>query len=336
MDLLDKYVAEVGKYLPRRTRADIEAEIRSTLEDMLEERTGGGQASEETVSALLKEYGAPRQVAASYGAVQYLIGPRLYPTFVLVLQIAFTVLGMLALIGFGFSVIRAGLSGPEMSAALAQAAGQLINGLFGAFGNIVFIFAILDRTLPASALGDGKDKTWDPADLAKEPDPDRVKYAELIASVFFTVVFVIILNRYPQLVGFGFVDHGQWVYVPMLSPAFFAYLPWINVLSLLGVLLNLWLLRQGYWNTPTRILSLVLKLSAIALALALLAGPPILAIESASLPDALAKLDKLTTLFSFISIPILLAMILGEGIEAIQLIRRLFAPRVSMPFEVRK
>ena len=38
MNLIDRYVTDVGKYLPRRNRADIEAEIRSTLEDMLEER----------------------------------------------------------------------------------------------------------------------------------------------------------------------------------------------------------------------------------------------------------------------------------------------------------
>ena len=36
MKLLDRYVTEVGKYLPRKQRADIEQEIRSTLEDMLE------------------------------------------------------------------------------------------------------------------------------------------------------------------------------------------------------------------------------------------------------------------------------------------------------------
>jgi uncharacterized protein (UPF0216 family) len=38
MNLIDKYIAEVGKHLPRRNRSDIEAEIRSTLEDMLDER----------------------------------------------------------------------------------------------------------------------------------------------------------------------------------------------------------------------------------------------------------------------------------------------------------
>ena len=52
MNLLDRYVSEVGKYLPRKNRADIEAEIRSTLEDMIEERNQAGAADEAAVIAL--------------------------------------------------------------------------------------------------------------------------------------------------------------------------------------------------------------------------------------------------------------------------------------------
>ena len=50
MNLIDKYIAEVGKYLPRKSRADIEAEIRSTLEDMLEERTQASGAGDRACS----------------------------------------------------------------------------------------------------------------------------------------------------------------------------------------------------------------------------------------------------------------------------------------------
>jgi len=39
MNLLDKYIEEVGKRLPRRNRRDLQAEIRSTIEDMLEDRS---------------------------------------------------------------------------------------------------------------------------------------------------------------------------------------------------------------------------------------------------------------------------------------------------------
>lgn len=333
MNLLDRYITEVGKYLPYRTRADIEAEIRSTLEDMLDERTQGGEASEVVISELLKEYGEPRKVAASYGAMQYLIGPRLYPTFELVIKIVLSVLGMVVLISFGFSAIRTGLSGPDMSAALMKAAGQFVSSIFSAFGNIVLIFAILERTLPTSALKD-KATSWDPADLANEPDPDQVKYTHTLLSISFSIIFLVILNNYSQAIGFGFLEQGDWVYISILSPTFFVYLPWLNTLIFLGVILNLWVLRQGVWSNATRAVNLILRLGAIILALVMLVGDPILTISSSSLPDGFEKLGKLATLLNYVSIPILLSIILSEGLDAIKIAKRLLRP--PAPFKIQQ
>ena len=77
MDLIDRYIAEVGRYLPAKNRADIQAELRSSLVDNLEARAGENPSEEDTAQ-VLKEFGPPRKVAASYWPEgQYLIGPRL-------------------------------------------------------------------------------------------------------------------------------------------------------------------------------------------------------------------------------------------------------------------
>src|SRR5512145_2155464 len=107
MNLIDRYIAEVGKHLPRKQRADIQAEIRSTLEDMLEERKPAeGSVDDAMTIALLKEYGSPREVAESYVGPRYLIGPRVYPTFELVTKIVVAVLVAVALAGLGLSLAR--------------------------------------------------------------------------------------------------------------------------------------------------------------------------------------------------------------------------------------
>ena len=74
MEIIDRYTHEVGILLPRKKRTDIEAEIKSTLIDMLEERSSSNQDQDkdEIVLDLLKEYGSPTEVAASYQAEQYL------------------------------------------------------------------------------------------------------------------------------------------------------------------------------------------------------------------------------------------------------------------------
>ena len=91
MNLIDRYVTEVGKNLPLlKGREDIEKELRSTLEDMLEDRasTKGHMRDETMEIELLKEYGSPQKVAATYNPHPYLIGPRLFPFFLFVLKLS--------------------------------------------------------------------------------------------------------------------------------------------------------------------------------------------------------------------------------------------------------
>ena len=66
MTLIELYVADVGRRLWMRGRKDIEAELRSTLEDMLEDRSkkAGRPADEDMMTELLRDYGPPDKVAA--------------------------------------------------------------------------------------------------------------------------------------------------------------------------------------------------------------------------------------------------------------------------------
>ena len=90
MDLIERYVQEVGRRLPRKQRDDVARELRSSLEDSLENRTGVPleQADEEQVVELLLEFGPPQEVAASYQTgPSYLVGPALYPSFIKTMKI---------------------------------------------------------------------------------------------------------------------------------------------------------------------------------------------------------------------------------------------------------
>ncbi|MBK8783002.1 MAG: hypothetical protein IPO22_14615 [Anaerolineales bacterium] len=51
------------------------------MEDMIEDRASTtGQLRDEAMEIeLMKEYGSPQQVAATYNPHPYLIGPRLFP-----------------------------------------------------------------------------------------------------------------------------------------------------------------------------------------------------------------------------------------------------------------
>ena len=336
MKLLEKYVAEVGKYLPRNQRADIEKELKSTLEDMLEERNqaGAGNASslqgEAAIVALLKEYGEPRKVAESYIGPRYLIGPRLYPTFELIVKIVMAVVLGAGLLGYGVSAaITKSFAGTEFFSFLGQFWLGLIGGMMNAFGSIVIVFAILERVLPAKEIEKETAEEWDPADLAKEPDPDEVKMSDAIATIIFTVIGLAIFNLYPNVVGIFFNTDGEWTFIPILSDAFFTYLPWINLLGVLQIVFNLYQLRQRVWTTFTRLCNIVIEVSSIALAIAMLNGPSLIDLSAdklAGTPVAGAA-DVLSKVMGFAPTIALIVVIIVGIFEVVQTIYRLVKTR---------
>jgi len=338
MNLIDKYIAEVGKHLPRRNRADIEAEIRSTLEDMLEERKQTqGTADDAMVIELLKEYGAPREVAESYTGPRYLIGPRVYPTFELVTRIVLIVLFAVALVGLGLGLARSSLTGPEFLKTVGDSALGLLGGLITAFGNIVLVFAILERVLPAKEFEE--EEEWEPAELAREPDPGRVKFGEQIFEMFFLVLFLVIFNLYPGMIGIGFFNENDWVFIaPILTEAFFSYLPWLNILILLQLGFNIILLRRGWWNTGLRVANIVLELAGIALAVAMLRGPGLASLTPAQLAGTpLEDSARLfVTLGNLIPTLVLTIVIIVSSIEVAQMVYQLMKSRFSTTYPVVK
>lgn len=288
MNLIDRYVREIGRKLPQKTRADIEKEIRSAVEDMLEDRSKkeGRAADEEMTIAVLKEYGNPAKVAASYLPERYLIGPQLFPTFWVVVQIVFAVLTGLAIVGLGLHV--AGGSGAPVNiwGSAFELLGQYFSGLMAAFGNIVLVFALIQRFAAGwEFTSTDEEKDWNPRDLPDVEDADQVSAAGTIAEIVFLALGLILFNVYPQYIGiYGFTDQGNF-FTPLFSQAFFSYMPWINLLWGLQLALNIWLLQQRRWQAGSRILSIAIKAGGIGLAYAMLMGPSILGLT----PEALVK-----------------------------------------------
>jgi hypothetical protein len=344
-NLIDTYVSEVGRRLPKKTRADIEAEIRSILQDMLEERSQktGKPVDDDLTLEVLKEYGDPEKVAATYQGERYLIGPRLYPIFMLVLRIVLVVTGVLAAIGLGLALSQT-FGNPQITfETFLKAIGNFGATIMTALGNIVLIFAVLEWALfraggKVEIKGLPKEKEWDPRTLTKVSMPNQVKMGETIAEIVGCFAAIVIFNFYPQIIGFtpslnGLVESGKWAigfgninFVPILSQAFFYFVPYLTLVWALTILLDVILLRMGYWNAVTHICRIGLKIVNIVIAAAMLGVPSLLAITSASLTtafgDAEAARILMTMLSQFVRIALWISII-GNSIEIIRAISRL-------------
>jgi hypothetical protein len=285
MKLIDRYVREIGRRLPQKSRADIEKELRSALEDMLEDRSKqeSRAVDEEMTVQVLKEYGKPEKVAASYLPERYLVGPQLFPTFWMVLQIVFAVLSALALVGLGINLVRAEAVPAAIVKAIFESFTQYFGGLMAAFGNIVLVFAIIQYFSPNLKFEDKKDEEWNPRDLPEVEESNQVSVAGTIAEIVFAVVGLVIFNFYPEIIGFySSTDKGS-AFLPILTQAFFNYLPWINLLWGLQIGLNVMILQQMRWQTGTRWFSIVIKAGEMALAYVMLKGPALVALTAEKL-----------------------------------------------------
>jgi len=285
------------------------------------------------VVELLKEYGSPESVAASYHAPRYLIGPRLYPTFILVTKIVMAALSGALLLTFALSGAFNHAQGPDFVASLGKLAANLLGGVITAFGNLVIVFAILERTMPTFSL-DEENKTWDPVELEKEPDPDRVQTGEQIFSILFTIAGLVLFNLYPQVIGIGFATQDGWVMIPLLSKAFFHYLPWINLLCVLQIILSLYLLRQGAWQTGARVFNILLDAAGVVLAGVMLRGPSLvmLSVEELGKTPLAEAAGTLAPLMQIVPQIVLVVVIVITTIEVVTAVYRLMMRRHQNPF----
>ena len=344
-NLIDAYVSEVGRRLPGKTRRDIEAEIRSILQDMLEERSqnAGKPVDEEMTLEVLKAYGAPEKVAATYQGERYLIGPRFYPIFMLVLRIVLVVTGVLAAIGLGIAISQAVGTPGSFLVTILRAFANFIASSMTVLGYIVLIFAILEWSLYRAGVkldlkNLPKDKEWDPRSLIKVSAPNQVKMGETIVEIVGAFAAIVIFNFYPQIIGFtpslnGALEPGSWAigfgsanFTPLLSQAFFHFVPYLTLVWVLTIILDIFLLRMGHWDAVTRICLIGLKIVNIVIAASMLAVPTLLAITAASLSPAISDPTGANTLINMLNLFIRIALwlsILGNGIEIIRAISRL-------------
>jgi hypothetical protein len=144
--LVERYLTAVRDILPAKQREETVTEIHSLIQDALDDRSkaAGHEPDDEMVTEVLKQFGPPDKIVAPYLPEKYLIGPRLFPIFLMVLRIALPIIAILALVGFWVGLQPSlPLNGSELATNILKSLGNTVTIVFQAFGNIVIIFAIL-------------------------------------------------------------------------------------------------------------------------------------------------------------------------------------------------
>ena len=186
MDLIDRYLAAVRRYLPREQQDDIVRELADSLRSEQEEQQRGtGRAlTADEQTALLKKRGHPWLMASRYLPEQYLIGPALYPYYRRTLMIVvFWVVLPMTLVGGALAAIY--------SEDPTQVWGRMLSGAWNgsmyAVGIVTLVFAVLEKERVRITALDN----WNPERLPAAGEGREVPRTESVLGLVFGFTFLI-------------------------------------------------------------------------------------------------------------------------------------------------
>lgn len=273
--LIDRYLYDVTRRLPEKLRKDIEEELRTLIEDMLEERQDSGQSEEKNIEEVLTELGEPALLAEKYrGDKAHLIGGEYYPLYCQILKVVLICVGVGVLVS---AIVSFFVSAVEMD---ANGMMQLVqdgfidfavipSALIQAFGWVTLVFFFLERE--QVKLQDMK-TSWSVNSLPEIPYKKAViDKGDSIVGIIFAVIFIVVFVCVPELLGAWITDaNGEMVAIPVFNMSIWSkVLPLMVASFVVGIVDDLTKLVVGQYNHIVMWVNVVCSLISIGLTVAL-------------------------------------------------------------------
>jgi hypothetical protein len=216
-DLIERYIYAVTRHLPSRIRSDVAKELDGLIADMLAERCGDIQPTEQDIRIVLTELGTPEELAGKYSGDENraLISGSYFLVYKRILRVVL----LMAAAGIALASILAFCLEWDASlnpyAQFGKAVGQTLAGVIGAgtsaFAIVTLIFAVLERKKVVLNTGDMV-SSLPPVPKAKA----QIKPYEPIAGILWCVIAAVVFLGFPQVAG-AWVDGIGWV--PVFAPS---------------------------------------------------------------------------------------------------------------------
>ncbi len=250
-ELIARYVYAVTRELPENQRLDIDKELRSLIEDMLDERCSGSDPAVTDIEAVLLELGNPRELADKYrGYPHYLIGPELFPTYLTVLKVVAMAIGIAFVVLLFLGLIQQPMNAAE---SIISTLTSFFGAVFQGLAWVTFVFALVEFNANKAHRNELKEvNAWSLKDLPEVPDrKSRIPRGETITGIIFTVLFASVFLFSPGLWGVwvkSSAAEGMTI-IPFFNlDVIQGYMPYIIGLFMLGLIIELLKLISGKWT----------------------------------------------------------------------------------------
>lgn len=268
MSLIDRYISAVAQQLPASRRDDITRELKANILDRMEHfsEQHGRPLTPADESALLRELGHPRVVAASFLPQRHLVSPAWFPFFTQCLIYGLIIVGGVQILAASVSL----LGGGRLS--VGGILGGWIHGSLIMFACVTGVFCALSNLTETANLSPYCH--WKPEDLPPVRQPwQRIglfdSFMEFIGNTFFLVAMQYFL----------WVETAAMPAAPLtVGAGLKSWLMTLSVAAAIAILINLWNLRHAYWTSAKLMLSIVLRLALSGLCIAIAQTPDKLAV----------------------------------------------------------
>ncbi|WP_405095430.1 permease prefix domain 1-containing protein [Micromonospora sp. NBC_01412] len=239
--LTDRYLAATLRAVPAPRREEIATELRASIEDMIEGRTGAGRDADTAEREVLTELGNPDRLAARYADRRLqLIGPTYYLHWQRLLRLLLTFVPALA--GTVVGVVQA-TTGEDLVPAIASGFGTAFEVAIQVTFWVTLTFAIIERADPSLRL-----PAWTVDQLPEVPAKQDMTLTDIAASaalMLFTAAFL----PWQHFLSWARQIDGE--RIPLLDPALWrSWLPVLMAVLLAGVVFELVKYRVGRWTWP--------------------------------------------------------------------------------------
>lgn len=275
--LIEKYIHEVVRRIPENMREDIGEELRSTIEDMLEERLKGAEPTDQDIEEVLGKLGKPSDLARQYrGNGKYLIGGEYYDIYFLVLKIALLVTLITNVLFWMISsvielVVHTDTLGVNeivrFSSSRFTDFCEIPGTLISVFGVVTLIFALIEYF---NVKIDHKDEKWNPSKLhSVHVNERKIDISDSVVGLIFEFIFIAVIAVAPQLIGAYFKGvEGTLVNIPLFNLGQWnSIMPLMVILVLFSVIQDVVKLCVGRYNIAVALTVTITEVASVILAI---------------------------------------------------------------------
>ena len=261
-DLIERYIYAATKYVPHKTKADIQKELKTLIDDMLEERCGGTTPTEKDIRVVLTELGTPAELQEKYdtSGKNSLIGQPYFSQYKSLLKF------ILILVVVGLSIAKAITLFTDTTMTWYEHALDWVDMIGSTCGGVFTGLTLLFAILYHKDIKIGGEYSLD--NLPEVPTKkEKISKASGICDIVFSLAVTIIFLFFPQIIGVILdVQTDTQQTLPLFNLEVIALSRiYIILLFGLGVVRGVLKLLEGRYNTKVMITTIGTNtLSAIA------------------------------------------------------------------------